>query len=811
MSKTFLFRQESMLTKAFTLLCNGLRFLLPLVLVLGLCMLGIAAINKLENVEQRTAELKSEVSQAGMTLFRTDGVLDVQIIVDEKDWNIIRHQKRDFFSALQEKRKFGPVEGPFTWVTASATIGGKKFSNVGLRKKGFLGSLDSERPSLKIKLDNEDPRAEINGLTMLTFNNNKQDVSLMSQSMGYTLYNAAGSPAPRCGYAKITVNGKNLGVYSHVESLRRPLLRREFGDDRGPLYEGTVVDFFRGWEEAFEIKMSAKKSDQKSKQNRFKALLEELGREKIKQLTKVLENDDLPDVEQAIGKYVDLDSFYAFWAVEGLLGFWDGYTANNNNFFVYLNPKTEKFHFIPWGLDCAFEKYSKLPGTSRRAPLSVKTKGRVAYRLYQVESCRKRYEQTLRLLLDKHWNEEKMVAEIDRRYAMLKPHLARGQTRTVRVGGIQNFIRNRRMDLTKEIASGMPVWTVKPDPPVILPDIMKLFQPKGDRGGGNIWTLAKNGDLAELKKVVAKGAKVNGHDIMGITPLAYAALTGKTEVMDFLISNGGQVNAKNRDGATPLLGAAFLGRVEAVDLLLAKGADPNIRNNKGETPLDTSSSEWNDGMRGIVDFITGLMRIKVDVEDVKVGRPKVAAALRNQGGKLGAALAKQSNGENKNSEIDIWTAAKKGNIDAIKDFLAKGIEVDSLDPTGSTPLSMTALTGEVEAAKFLISRGADVNVLHKDGATPLHGAAFLGQIEIVKLLLANNAKVNVQNNKGETPLDSASAEWSKVQFIIGLVSGFLKIEVDMEAVKTRRPKAAEILRTNGGKPGSGLNNTTSDK
>ena len=91
------------------------------------------------------------------------------------------------------------------------------------------------------------------------------------------------------------------------------------------------------------------------------------------------------------------------------------------------------------------------------------------------------------------------------------------------------------------------------------------------------------------------------------------------------------------------------------------------------------------------------------------------------------------------------------------------------------------------------------------------GRPFWGQIEIVKLLLANNAKVNIQNNKGETPLDSASAEWSKVQFIIGLVGGFLKIEVDMEAVKTGRPKAAEILRTNGGKPGSGLNNTTSDK
>ena len=110
---------------------------------------------------------------------------------------------------------------------------------------------------------------------------------------------------------------------------------------------------------------------------------------------------------------------------------------------------------------------------------------------------------------------------------------------------------------------------------------------------------------------------------------------------------------------------------------------------------------------------------------------------------------------------------------------------------------MATLTGEVETAKFLIGKGANVNVQHKDGGTPLHGAAFLGQVEIVKLLLENKAEVNVRNNKGETPLDSASAEWSKVQFIVGIIAGYLKVEVDTEAVKTGRPKVVEILQAAG--------------
>jgi len=298
---------------------------------------------------------------------------------------------------------------------------------------------------------------------------------------------------------------------------------------------------------------------------------------------------------------------------------------------------------------------------------------------------------------------------------------------------------------------------------------------------------------------------VNGQNLLsGITPISMAALNGKTEAIDFLLGKGANINAKSRDGGTALHGAAFLGHIKTVNLLLSKGADPNIRNNKGETPLDSSSSEWNDGLRGIVEFVAGLLQIKVDMEAVKAGRPKTAIALRNQGGKPGSLLANRSQNKNNNTETDIWTAAKKGNLAAVKTFLEKGIKVNSLDPSGVTPLSMAALTGEVETVMFLIGKGAEVNVQHKDGATPLHFAAFFGETEVVELLLDNNANINIQNNKGETPLDNASTEWSKVQFAIGLVGGFFKIDVDMEAAKAGRPEAAEILRGHGAKPGSEL-------
>ena len=58
------------------------------------------------------------------------------------------------------------------------------------------------------------------------------------------------------------------------------------------------MDFFDGWDMGFERKFGKDK----------------IGREKIRQLTEVLDTKDLPDVEKAIGEFVDLDSFYTFWA-----------------------------------------------------------------------------------------------------------------------------------------------------------------------------------------------------------------------------------------------------------------------------------------------------------------------------------------------------------------------------------------------------------------------------------------------------------------------------------------------------------------
>jgi len=416
-------------------------------------------------------------------IFSINRVLDVQITVNPEDWATICSQGRDFNTISDPKRKDSPLENPFTYVEAEVTIDGVILPRVGIRKKGFLGSLSRTRPSLKVKLNYLNQKGEIDGITNLTFNNNQQDSSLMSQFMSYTLFNAVGLPAPRCAYAQVAVNGQNLGIYSHVERVHKPFLKRAFGNDNGALYEGTLIDFRPGWVNGFEHKLGS----------------DEVGRQKIQQLIEVLEGED-KNIEEAIGQLVDLDSFYIFWVMEGLLGLWDGYSGNENNFFFYLNPETGKFHFIPWGADHGFSRFHGKRQYDEPPPISVKTQGLIAYRLYQIEACRQRYERTLREILTKHWQEDDLLAEIERLEALLQPYtisdqkivtqgktfgknkkrikgkdfsqgkklskgkefgankdLAKGSRRS-----IGDFIRYRREEINNEITNGMPIWMAPP-------------------------------------------------------------------------------------------------------------------------------------------------------------------------------------------------------------------------------------------------------------------------------------------------------------------------------------------------------------
>jgi ankyrin repeat protein len=393
------------------------------------------------------------------------------------------------------------------------------------------------------------------------------------------------------------------------------------------------------------------------------------------------------------------------------------------------------------------------------------------------------------------WKEDALLAEVDRIEKLLLPHLATIQSNfPKKLEELRNFIRARSADLLAEISSDMPEWTKVPDHPPLIPSSLASGL-KSD----SIWNSAKNGDLEGIKAQLAKGVDVDAQDSLGSVPLALAALTGKAEAVKFLLQKGADIDARDKKNQTAMHSAAFLGQLEVIQVLIKNKADLNARNDEGETPLDVAAAPWSEELKGVIQFVGGLLQTKFDVERIQVARPKVAAFLRKMGAASGGDLPPPA-------PRSIWESVKVGNLDALKSQLAAdGADANQPDPNGMTPLSWAALTGQLEAAELLLSAGADINATNRDGATALHSAAFLGHLPVVELLVSNKIKINAINGTGETSLNSVAAPWNdEIGGFLKLIAGLLKIEVDVDQVEASRPKIAAFLREHGGKTSAEL-------
>lgn len=391
-------------------------------------------------------------------LFDTSRLLEVEITLPEEDWDVLRRQTRagGGFGAM-----FGsdPATKPFDYFKGDITIDGVTIKSVGIRKKGFFGSIDETRPSLKIKFDEYVEQHPVAGLTRLTLNNNKQDVSLLSQMLAYRVFNDAGVHAPRCSLARVKVNGQDLGVYSNVESVKKPFLKNRFGDDTGALFEGTVVDFHPGTVEKLEAKTA------------------DADRADAQRLAELLADEGKLPMEE-LERLVDIDQFLRFWAVESLLGFWDGYTQDQNNYFVYDNPADGRFHFIPWGADVCF--------TTGGGPLARMGGGRhseaiygaamLPNRLYHSAGIPERYKQAMLKVLDEAWDEEQLLTEVDRVQALVDGKLHEDQLAAEQPGGfglepittdrVRKFITGRRAVVLAELEEWPVEVAAKPRVPM---------------------------------------------------------------------------------------------------------------------------------------------------------------------------------------------------------------------------------------------------------------------------------------------------------------------------------------------------------
>src|SRR5215831_14201579 len=220
---------------------------------------------------------------------------------------------------------------------ATVTEGGNTYTNVSIHLKGGAGSyrpIDDD-PGLTLEFAKNAPGQTFHGLKKFSLNNSVQDHTFLNEKICRDLFNLAGSPAPRAGFAAVQLNGRNLGLHVLIEGANKQFLRQHFENVHGNLYQT------HGNQE-ITARLDVNSGDDPTNNAGLRALAQA-----------VREED--PAVRwRRLQETLDVNRFLTFMAMEVMLCHWDGYCMNQNNYRVFHDLGANKMVFIAHGTDQMF-------------------------------------------------------------------------------------------------------------------------------------------------------------------------------------------------------------------------------------------------------------------------------------------------------------------------------------------------------------------------------------------------------------------------------------------------------------------------
>ena len=273
---------------------------------------------------------------------------------------------------LDDAARAGLRDRPRDYVSAVVRIDDATLPAVGVKLKGAHGSFRSldERPGFTLNLGKFGGTARLHGLRRFHLNNGEQDPSRLCEWLGSEVFAAARLPAPRVGHALVWLDDRLLGLYVLREAYDAQFLQRAFGSVHGNLYDGG---FCQDVDSDLE-KDAGDGADDRADLHAFGELCRGIDRQRA----------------AALAAAIDVPGFVDFVALEAMLGHWDGYAQNANNFRLWL-PTGGKATFLPHGMD---QLFGDADASILDHPPAI-----VASAVMQQPALRRRYRERLRALL----------------------------------------------------------------------------------------------------------------------------------------------------------------------------------------------------------------------------------------------------------------------------------------------------------------------------------------------------------------------------------------------------------------------------
>jgi ankyrin repeat protein len=257
----------------------------------------------------------------------------------------------------------------------------------------------------------------------------------------------------------------------------------------------------------------------------------------------------------------------------------------------------------------------------------------------------------------------------------------------------------------------------------------------------------RNGDYAQVQKLLRAGADANVVDADGTSALMHAVIESDVNLVQLLVDGGANVNAKNALDSTALMYAAT--NVAKTRLLLEAGADVNVKGKGGATPMSVAVTAF--GSTPVLKLLTA-----------KGAGPEDRLMV---------------------------SAAQKGDLDAMQFLLSIGVRAGGAD----SATLFAAVLGRCETcARLLLEKGAPASGVRLNGGGVLNETAKRAMPELSQLLLDHGASLDARDREGFTLLMQAVLSMEAPASRDRMVGWLLSKGVDPNATNDRGETAYQL-------------------
>ncbi len=396
-----------------------------------------------DSVEDRELA-RNEPPKTSDDLFQMTNIWPVKLTFRPDQWRQIAPSHippvRDIFNngriiLRNPKAKRSGLAGvlgfEFNWAEARLNFAGERFDRVGVRYRGngtYLNSLYGNKQSLKLDVNKFVKTNQLAGIHELNFLNTVVDYSYLHDVLAEDLFRQLGAIGPRTAYAYVTLDpgtGKDepRGLFVAIENIDSDFAEHRFGTRKAPIFKPVTYDLFEdlgdnwsAYEKIYDLKTKA--SDEQ--------------RQRVIDFAKLVSHASDEEFARRLPEFLDFDEFAAFLGGHVLLSSYDGFLVNGQNFYVYLDPRSNKFGFVPWDQDHSWGDFGHIGTNEQRETASIWEPAiydfRFLKRVMKVEAFRAAYRSKLESALANSFSKEVLYPKIDDMAKRIRPAVAAEST-----------------------------------------------------------------------------------------------------------------------------------------------------------------------------------------------------------------------------------------------------------------------------------------------------------------------------------------------------------------------------------------------